>query len=153
MEDGGVVGGGAEAPERAAKDAAGRDLVVEFVPRDPVTGAPAAQGVMGVKTIVLRSRDGFVLVLVPYEDRFSWPKLRAVLGVNKMKLPTAEEAFAATGYRRGTITPLGAAEVFPVLADERLRGRQIVIGSGSRTSPPASTRTTSSAPTTPKWST
>ncbi|GAA2273083.1 hypothetical protein GCM10009853_028620 [Glycomyces scopariae] len=120
-------------PERAAKDAAARGLAVEFVPRDRETGAPIVRegAALGVKTVVLRHRDGFVLVLVPYEDRFSWPKLRAVLGVNKMKLPTAEEAFAATGYERGTITPLGAAGAFPVLADERLRGRAIVVGSGA----------------------
>ncbi|PRY59933.1 aminoacyl-tRNA deacylase [Glycomyces artemisiae] len=120
-----------ESTERAAADAAARGLAVEFVPRDPETGAPLARELMGVKTIVLRSRDGYVFVLVPYEDRFSWPKLRSVLGVNKLKLPTADEAFAATGYRRGTITPLGAVEAFPVLADERLLGREIVIGSGS----------------------
>ncbi|GAA1694962.1 hypothetical protein GCM10009830_48490 [Glycomyces endophyticus] len=120
-------------PERAAADAAARGLDVAFVPRDSDTGAPIVRegAVTGVKTVVLRHRDGFVFVLVPYEDRFSWPKLRAVLGVNKLKLPTAEEAFAATGYERGTITPLGAAEAFPVLADERLRGRAIVVGSGS----------------------
>jgi prolyl-tRNA editing enzyme YbaK/EbsC (Cys-tRNA(Pro) deacylase) len=121
----------AQNPERAAEDAAARSLAVEFVPRDPETGVPLAQGPMGVKTVVLRHRDGYVFVLVPYEGRFSWPKLRAVLGVNKMKLPTAEEAFAATGYRRGTITPLGAAQAFPVLADARLRGREILVGSGS----------------------
>jgi Cys-tRNA(Pro)/Cys-tRNA(Cys) deacylase len=120
-----------ETPKPAAEDAAARGLDVEFVPRDPETGIPLVLGPMGVKTIVVRHKDGFVFVLVPYEGRFSWPKVRAVLGVNKLKLPDADEAFAATGYRRGTITPLGAAEAFPVLADERLRGREILVGSGS----------------------
>jgi prolyl-tRNA editing enzyme YbaK/EbsC (Cys-tRNA(Pro) deacylase) len=36
----------------------------------------------------------------------------------------------ATGYERGTITPFGSARPWPVIADERLRGRTITLGAG-----------------------
>jgi hypothetical protein len=38
-----------------------------------------------------------------------------LLGVSKMKLPDAAEAFAATGYERGTITPIGSEPTWPVI--------------------------------------
>ena len=72
----------------------------------------------------------FLLVLVPGDRTISWPKLRALLGVNRLSMPDAEVAKQATGYERGTITPFGAATAWPVIADERLRGRHISLGAG-----------------------
>ena len=40
----------------------------------------------------------------------SWPKLRALLGVNRISMPSADVALAVTGYERGTITPLGSTD-------------------------------------------
>ena len=77
-----------------------------------------------------RGEDDYVLVLVPGDRSLSWPKLRALLGVNRMTLPDADEALAATGYARGTITPLGLD--LPVVADERIRGGEITLGTGQR---------------------
>ena len=57
--------------------------------------------------LVRRAADDFVFVLVPGGRRFNWPKLRALLGTNRLTLPTEEEAKAETGYVRGAITPLG----------------------------------------------
>ncbi len=84
-----------------------------------------------VKTLVVRrGEDDYVLVLVPGDRSLSWPKLRALLGVNRMTLPDADEALAATGYARGTITPLGLD--LPVVADERIMGGEITLGTGQR---------------------
>ena len=47
-----------------------------------------------------------------------------------LRLPSADEALAATGYERGTITPLGSTTAWPVLADERIDGR-IAMGAGA----------------------
>ena len=87
-----------------------------------------------IRTIVVRrGEDDYVLVLVPAGRRFDWPKLRAHLGVSRMSLPDAEEARAATGYERYTITPFGAARAWPVIADASLAGRDVVsIGGGAR---------------------
>ena len=99
-----------------------------------VAEAAAACGVRPdqvVKTLVVRrGEDDYVLVLVPGDRSLSWPKLRALLGVNRMALPDADEALAATGYARGTISPLGLD--LPVVADERVVGGEITLGTGQR---------------------
>ena len=83
------------------------------------------------KTIVVRRGEGeYIFVLVPGDRVISWPKLRALLGVNRLSMPDAAAAKDATGYERGTITPFGSATAWPVIADERLRGRTISLGAG-----------------------
>jgi Cys-tRNA(Pro) deacylase len=99
-----------------------------------VAEAAAAQGVEArdlVKTLVVRrADDDYVFVLVPGDRAISWPKLRSVLGVNRLSMPDAATAQQATGYERGTITPFGSATAWPVIADERLRGRTVSLGAG-----------------------
>jgi prolyl-tRNA editing enzyme YbaK/EbsC (Cys-tRNA(Pro) deacylase) len=47
-------------------------------------------------------------------------------------LADEEEAFAATGYRRGTITPLGAAGGWPIIVDvSAVGGGETSVGSGT----------------------
>ncbi|GIH03331.1 hypothetical protein Rhe02_13980 [Rhizocola hellebori] len=96
--------------------------------------AAAARGVEVadvVKTIVVRRADNdYVFVLTPGDRVISWPKLRTLLGVNRLSMPDAEAAKVATGYERGTITPFGSATAWPVIADERIRGREITLGAG-----------------------
>ena len=46
-------------------------------------------------------------------------------------MPDAATALEATGYERGTITPFGSTTAWPVVADERLRGRAITLGAGA----------------------
>ena len=84
-----------------------------------------------VKTLVVRRGEGdHLLVLVPGDRTLSWPKLRALLGVSRLSLPDAAAAREVTGYERGTITPFGARGGLPVVADERLAGRTVTLGSG-----------------------
>ncbi|MFV0452911.1 MAG: aminoacyl-tRNA deacylase [Propioniciclava sp.] len=84
-----------------------------------------------VKTMVVRLGAGeYVLVLVPGDRQISWPRLRAMLEQNRLSLAAADEAFAATGYRRGTITPFGTTTSLPVIADASIRGRRISLGAG-----------------------
>ena len=86
-----------------------------------------------VKTIVVRrAEDEFVFVLVPGDRVISWPKLRSLLGVNRLSMPAAATAKEVTGYERGTITPFGSTRPWPVIADVRLRGRTISLGAGER---------------------
>ena len=84
-----------------------------------------------VKTLVVRrGADDFLFVLVPGDRVISWPKLRELLGVSRLSMPDAEVARQATGYERGTITPLGSVRAWPVIADERVLGREITLGAG-----------------------
>ncbi len=83
--------------------------------------------------LVRRSADDYVFVLVPGGRRFDWPKLRVLLGTNRLSLPDAEQAKAITGYERGAITPFGAATAWPVIADVSIAGLGLVaIGGGAR---------------------
>lgn len=95
--------------------------------------AAAARGIdpaQLIKTIVVRlADDDYRFVLVPGGREIAWPKLRALLGVNRISMPDADTALQVTGYVRGTITPLGSNHPWPVIADERVTGT-ISIGGG-----------------------
>lgn len=123
--------------DRFLADAKERGLDVEVVPRPPARSLPEAAELLGirpadiVKSLVVKHKDGsFLFALVPGDRQISWPKLRALLGVNKLSLPPADVAFAATGYPRGTITPLGSTTAWPVFADAAIAGRRISMGAG-----------------------
>jgi len=127
-----------EATARAREAASALGLSVEIVERPAARSLPEAAALLGlspadiVKTLVVkRSDDTFLFALIPGDRAISWPKLRAVVGVNRLKLPDAEVALAATGYERGTIVPLGSTTAWPVYADERIVGQRIAMGAGA----------------------
>ncbi|KAA1424625.1 hypothetical protein FE697_001475 [Mumia zhuanghuii] len=95
--------------------------------------AAAARGIEPralVKTLVVRVSDGdYRFVMVPGDREFSWPRLRTLLGVNRVSMPDAGTAKAVTGYERGTITPLGSTTPWPVVMDVEITG-PISIGGG-----------------------
>lgn len=109
--------------------------IVRHGPVRSLAEAAAARGVdpaAVVKTIVVRRADGdFLFVLVPGDRTIGWPKLRALLGVSRLSMPDATTAKDVTGYERGTITPFGSLRAWPVIADERVRGRTVSIGAGA----------------------
>lgn len=85
-----------------------------------------------LRTIVVRrGDDDYVFVIVPAGRRFDWPRLRSHLGVRRLTLPDADEARAATGYERYTITPFGASRAWPVIVDApALEEPVVAIGGG-----------------------
>lgn len=128
----------ADAPTRARLAADALGLAVEETRHGPVRSleeAAAARGVEPrqiVKTLVVRlAEDDYRFVLVPGDREISWPKLRALLGVNRMSLPDAAVALSVTGYERGTITPLGSTHAWPVVADASIGGT-VSVGAGTR---------------------
>lgn len=123
---------------RALKALEASGLSYEVVRHGPVRSlaeAAAARGITPaavVKTIIVRrSDDDYLFVLVPGDRTIGWPKLRARLGVSRLSMPDAATAKAVTGYERGTITPFGSLRAWPVVADERIRGRTVSIGAGA----------------------
>ncbi len=124
--------------ERVAADAAARGLTIEIVEQPRAHSLEEAAELLGispadiVKTLVVKRADGaFLFALVPGDRQIAWARLRALVGVNRLQLPDASIAFEATGYERGTITPLGSTTAWPVYADERIRARRISLGAGS----------------------
>jgi Cys-tRNA(Pro) deacylase len=126
-------------PTARVRDAAtARGLDIEIRERPAAKSLPEAAELLGVpaagivKTLVVkRSDDTYLFALLPGDRAISWPKLRAVVGVNKLQLPDPERALAATGYERGTIVPIGSAVEWPIFADERIRGERIAMGAGA----------------------
>ena len=134
---GAATGGGAAGRERFLADAAARGLDVQLVERLAAKSLEEAARILGirpgdiVKSLVVKHKDGsFLFALIPGDRQISWPKLRALIGVNRLSLPTADVALAATGYERGTITPLGSTVAWPVYADRSITGRRISLGAG-----------------------
>src|SRR4029079_19380404 len=86
-----------------------------------------------LRTIVVRrGDDDYLFVLVPAGRRFDWPRLRAHLGARPLTLPDAEEARAATGYERYTITPFGSTRAWPVILDASVMDQPVVsVGGGA----------------------
>jgi Cys-tRNA(Pro) deacylase len=96
--------------------------------------AAAARGIPVsalAKSLVVRVNAGeYVIVLVSADRSLDYPKLRSLLGVRRLTMPSPEEAKEATGYARGTITPLGAGD-WPTYIDTRLASQdEISVGSG-----------------------
>ncbi len=123
---------------RVTTAAAARGLDIEIRARPEAGSLFEAAELLGlqpsdiVKTLVVkRSDDTYLFALVPGGRSISWPKLRAVVGVNKLRLPEPELALAATGYERGTIVPIGSTNDWPVYADETIVGRRIAMGAGA----------------------
>jgi Cys-tRNA(Pro) deacylase len=129
---------GLRGTERVRAAAADRGLSIEIRERPAANSLPEAAAILGippsgiVKTLVVkRSDDTYLFALIPGDRAISWPKLRAVVGVNKLQLPDPERALAATGYERGTIVPLGSTHDWPVYADSAIVGRRIAMGAGA----------------------
>lgn len=119
----------------AAADALGLTYTVtRHGPVRSLEEAAAARGLPPsavIKTLVVRvDEDDFRFVLVPGDREIAWPKLRALLGVNRLSMPDADTARARTGYVRGTITPLGSTTMWPVIADSAMAG-EVSIGGGA----------------------
>lgn len=122
-------------PATQAADVLG--ITYRMVHHGPVSSAEEAAQKRGIsigqlaKTLVVRVEEGrYVMVLVPGDRGMDYRKLRSHLGVRRLSMPDPEEALAATGYRRGTITPLGAGD-WPVIVDPALMDHdEISLGAG-----------------------
>ena len=89
--DDGELSGEAVGRERVVRDAAARGLSVRVVERPDAHGLFDAAEKMGiepsdiVKTLVVKQPGGlYLFALIPGGRKISWPKLRALVGVNKL---------------------------------------------------------------------
>jgi Cys-tRNA(Pro) deacylase len=87
-----------------------------------------------VRSILFRSGESeFVLVLMAGPGQISWQRLRAALGVSRLRMAKESELRDVTGYVIGAVTPFGLPQPVRVLADESVfRQDEISIGSGER---------------------
>lgn len=127
-----------EGLERVRAAAREHDVAVEIRERPAADSLEEAARILGIepadiaKSVVIRAgSDTYLIAMVPGDRTVAWPKLRALLGVSKLKFPSAEEAREVTGYERGTITPLGTLTPLPVYVDAGLAGRRVSTGAGA----------------------
>lgn len=85
-----------------------------------------------IRTLVFRlSEEHFFLALIAGPEQVSWPLLRAHFAQSRLTMASPEEALAVTGYRVGSISPLGLPAPLPVLADPGVfQPEEISLGSG-----------------------
>ncbi len=125
-----------ESPALAAVAAAGVEYrMVRFEPARDLAEAAERRGTTVdriLKTMVVRTGEGdYTVVLVPGDRVIDWAALRNHLGLRRLALADGEQAFAATGYRRGTITPFGISADIPVIVDESVPGGgEVSVGAG-----------------------
>jgi prolyl-tRNA editing enzyme YbaK/EbsC (Cys-tRNA(Pro) deacylase) len=128
----------ATAAERARAAIAATGIPFEVTHHGHVDSLEQAAAARGLEPgrllksmVVRRADDDFLFVLVPGGRAISWPKLRALLGVSRLSMPSADVALAVTGYPRGTITPLGSLRAWPVIADSAMPSGPVSIGGGA----------------------
>jgi len=125
-----------ESPALEAIANAGIDYrVVRFEPARDLGEAAERRGTTVdriLKTMVVRTgEDAYVIALVPGDRVIDWGALRDHLGLRRLALADATQAFAATGYRRGTITPFGVNRAVAVIVDVGVIGRgEVSVGAG-----------------------
>ncbi|HLF73840.1 MAG TPA: YbaK/EbsC family protein [Anaerolineales bacterium] len=87
-----------------------------------------------VRSILFQLRpEEFVMVLIAGPEQVDWRKLRKVLGRSRLRMATEAEVLEVTGYRVGTVSPLGMKNQVKVLMDASvLKEQEISMGSGVR---------------------
>ena len=85
-----------------------------------------------VRSILFQVRpEEFVMVLMAGREQVDWRSLRKLVGRSRMRMATEDEVLEVTGYRIGTVSPLGMKRQVRVLIDSSvLREEEISIGSG-----------------------
>jgi len=85
-----------------------------------------------VRSILFQVRpEEFVMVLMAGREQVDWRSLRKLVGRSRMRMATEDEVLEVTGYRIGTVSPLGMKRQVRVLIDSSvLKEEEISIGSG-----------------------
>ncbi|MBV6395135.1 MAG: hypothetical protein HFACDABA_00706 [Anaerolineales bacterium] len=85
-----------------------------------------------IRSIVFRLGEGrFAMALVAGAAQVSWAALRVHFGQSRLTMAAPAEVLRVTGYRVGTVAPIGLANPLPILVDASvLVHEEISIGSG-----------------------
>jgi prolyl-tRNA editing enzyme YbaK/EbsC (Cys-tRNA(Pro) deacylase) len=85
-----------------------------------------------VRSIVFRlGEDRFIMVLAAGPGQISWKRLRQHVGQTRLTLATAAEVLRVTGYRIGTVSPIGLRQPLRILLDRGvLAVAEVSLGAG-----------------------
>jgi Ala-tRNA(Pro) deacylase len=88
----------------------------------------------GAKALVVLAEDRPVHLVLPGDRRVDNARLRAILGVRRLRFATPEELLRLTGCAPGAVPPFGNLFGLPVLLDEALtRQAEVAFNAGSHT--------------------
>lgn len=86
-----------------------------------IRGVPLSSG---VKAMVVKSKNGFCLTLIPGDRRIDFDKLKNKIG--KASLASAEDVFRVTGCEIGSVHPFGNLFGLQVFMDRHILDNEIV---------------------------
>lgn len=94
-------------------------------------GIPARQV---FKTLIARGdRTGHCFAVIPADTELDLKALAAARGDRKVALVPVAEVEEATGYRRGSVTVIGAKRAFPVVLDaSAMHLDQVAVSGGAK---------------------
>lgn len=79
----------------------------------------------GAKSLVIRSKDGMALFVIPGDAQLDWKKVRAA-GYRGARLADDGELLVTTGLTKGAVSPLGGLFGLPVFVDRVLTELELV---------------------------
>lgn len=88
----------------------------------------------GAKAMVVKSKDQFLLLVLPADKRINWKKIKAILEVKEIRFASEEEAEKVTHVEMGAVPPFGNILKLPTYFDESIQNIETVnFNPGSRT--------------------
>jgi prolyl-tRNA editing enzyme YbaK/EbsC (Cys-tRNA(Pro) deacylase) len=117
-----------------------QDLQVEIVsPGAHMPTVDAAAAAMKVapeqifKSILFQTKDGqCVMVIACGNGRVDLGRVKAITGLDGLKLAKPDVVFEKTGYPAGGTPPVGHREKFPVIVDTRVAAQEWGYAGGGR---------------------
>jgi Ala-tRNA(Pro) deacylase len=80
---------------------------------------------LGAKSLVVKSKDGFALFVVPGDALLDWGAVKGA-GFRKPRLADDDELLAATGLTKGSVPPFGNLFGLPVFVDHEVTEKPLV---------------------------
>lgn len=108
------------------------DVWFEEIEHEPVYTSEQAAAVRGMdlesgaKALLFKADKIFVLVVLGGHKKVDWKKLKAQLGVKKVRMATPEEVVEKMGVEIGACYPFGNVAGLRTLADKSLAEQKII---------------------------
>jgi Ala-tRNA(Pro) deacylase len=74
----------------------------------------------GAKSMIAKTKDKFVLLVLPGDKRIDWRKVKNILSVKDISLASEGEVLEKTGLVRGSVAPFGSLLEMEEYFDESL---------------------------------
>mgnify|MGYP006109728191 CR=1 FL=1 len=81
-----------------------------------------------VKSLIIKSEEGFLLCLMAGDKKCSFKKLKIILDKKNLSMAKAEEVKLHTGFSIGGVSPVGHIKKLPTFIDESLNRFNNIFG-------------------------